>query len=247
MLITQGSARDEKTDRRLAAALAAVAGAINGAAFQAVGFFAANMTGNVSLLSNRLALGQLSAASFYGEIVAIFVVGAATSTLLMSAGYRRGSRIIFALTVLVEGILMGVLGTAEVLMPGERSMAALVLGSSFLMGWQNAVVTRISEARVRTTHVSGMITDIGIEIALGLEGAIGRIVPDDRNTNIAKLRLHLWTVGAFLAGGSIGVMLFQRIHGYLYVLTAVALVGLSLAELRRARRLMSSEATPRAS
>jgi uncharacterized membrane protein YoaK (UPF0700 family) len=33
----------------------------------------------------------------------------------------------------------------------------------FLMGLQNAVVTRISNARVRTTHVSGTATDIGIE------------------------------------------------------------------------------------
>jgi uncharacterized membrane protein YoaK (UPF0700 family) len=236
MLITQGSARNEQTDRRLAAALAAVAGAVNGAAFQAVGFFAANMTGNVSLLSNRLALGQFSAASFYGEIIAIFVFGAATSTLLMNVGYRRDSHTIFALTVLLEGVFMSLLGFAGVLMPGERSLAALVLGSSFLMGWQNAVVTRISGARVRTTHVSGMITDIGIEIALGIEGAMGRIVPDDSATNAAKLRLHVWTVGAFLLGGTIGVLLFQRIHAYLYFLAAFSLIAMSLAALHRARR-----------
>jgi uncharacterized membrane protein YoaK (UPF0700 family) len=236
MLITQGTARDVQTDQRLAAALAAVAGAVNGAAFQAVGFFAANMTGNISLLSNRLALGQLSAASFYGAIVVLFVLGASASTLLMNAGYRRDSRAIFALTILVEGGLMSLLGVAEIVVPGERSTAALVLGSSFLMGWQNAVVTRISGARVRTTHVSGMITDIGIEITLGIECAMGRIVPEDGATNAAKLKLHLWTVGAFLLGGTIGVMIFERIHGYLYVLTAFALIAMSVTAMRRARR-----------
>jgi uncharacterized membrane protein YoaK (UPF0700 family) len=46
----------------------------------------------------------------------------------------------------------------------------LILGLSFLMGIQNAVVPRISDARVRTTHVSGMSTDIGIEFCRGRRG-----------------------------------------------------------------------------
>ena len=47
MLTREGSNRNELIDRRLAAYLAAVAGALNAAAFSAVGFFSANMTGNV--------------------------------------------------------------------------------------------------------------------------------------------------------------------------------------------------------
>ncbi|WP_200847882.1 DUF1275 family protein [Rhizobium sp. 18055] len=57
MLIRQGADRDELADR-LATSLAAVAGALNAAAFYAVGFFSANMTGNVSLLSDHVAIGD---------------------------------------------------------------------------------------------------------------------------------------------------------------------------------------------
>jgi hypothetical protein len=37
-------------------------------------------------MHDRLALGQVSAAGFYGEVIAIFVFGAATSTFLVNAG-----------------------------------------------------------------------------------------------------------------------------------------------------------------
>ena len=39
---------------------------------------------------------------------------------------------------------------------------------------QNAVVTHISDARVRTTHVSGMATDIGIELGTAFDILRGR-------------------------------------------------------------------------
>ncbi|MGO8462711.1 DUF1275 family protein, partial [Rhizobium ruizarguesonis] len=50
----------------------------------------------------------------------------------------------------------------------------LVPGLAFLMGLQNAVVKRISDARVRTTHVSGMATDLGIELGIAFDILCGR-------------------------------------------------------------------------
>lgn len=49
MLISTDAARTFNTDSRLACTLAAVAGALNTAAFESVGFFSANMTGNILL------------------------------------------------------------------------------------------------------------------------------------------------------------------------------------------------------
>src|SRR3546814_10645675 len=77
MLIRQGAARSSSNDRRLACTLAAAAGALNTAAFQAVGFFSANMTGNVSSLSDHAALGQWLIGAFYLTIVLAFIGGAA--------------------------------------------------------------------------------------------------------------------------------------------------------------------------
>src|SRR3546814_17995231 len=89
MLIRQGAARSSSNDRRLACTLAAAAGALNTAAFQAVGFFSANMTGNVSSLSDHAALGQWLLGAFYLTIVLALLGRAAVSQLLLSPARGR--------------------------------------------------------------------------------------------------------------------------------------------------------------
>lgn len=59
MLIREGTDRTVAIDLKLAASLALIAGALNAAGFQAAGFFSANMTGNVSSLSDYLGLANL--------------------------------------------------------------------------------------------------------------------------------------------------------------------------------------------
>ncbi|MCB7148948.1 DUF1275 domain-containing protein, partial [Stenotrophomonas maltophilia] len=90
MLISQGSARNERINLNLACSLALIAGALNAAAFYAVGFFSANMTGNVSALSDHLATARWNQALFFLAVVIIFVLGAAISSLLINSGRRRG-------------------------------------------------------------------------------------------------------------------------------------------------------------
>jgi uncharacterized membrane protein YoaK (UPF0700 family) len=229
MLVRQGSARTDSVDRRLACALAGIAGAINCTAFQAVGFFSANMTGNVSMLSNRIGLHELSPAVFYLAIIGVFVTGALLSTLLINAGLRRDTRTIYATSILIESALMASLGLVEILLPVQHRTSVLVLGSAFLMGWQNAVVTRISGARVRTTHVSGMITDIGIELAVLFDTLAGKKIPDDAAANASKL--HCATVFSFFAGGVVGVFVYQAVHGMLFLIAALLLLAMSITAL----------------
>ena len=59
MLVQQGETRSNEADRHLAWTLAGIAGALNTAGFYAVGLYSANMTGNVSALSNHLGIGDL--------------------------------------------------------------------------------------------------------------------------------------------------------------------------------------------
>lgn len=165
MLIRQGDDRDSRLDRNLAFVLAAVAGGLNAAAFHEVGFFSANMTGNVSALSSLLTLGQWGHGLGYLAIVFAFIVGAMVSTLAISAGLRRGVVTIYARVILVEAACLILLGAARVARDRATGVPGLNLGLTFLMGLQNAIVTHISRARVRTTHVSGMSTVIGTGLA----------------------------------------------------------------------------------
>ncbi len=108
-------------------------------------------------------LGSGQSALFYFSIVFAFIFGAGISTLLINTGRRRQVHGIYAYSVLTEAILLALLGGAD---PGFSRLAhtGRRAGSRISHGLQNAVVTRISDARVRTTQVSGMATDIGIEL-----------------------------------------------------------------------------------
>ena len=237
MLVREGEERGNDVDRRLACTLAAIAGALNTAAFYAVGFFSANMTGNVSSFSNNLALGNLLGGFFLLTIVAVFIIGSAVSTLLINAGRRRRISGIYAFSILLEAALLALLGCADIWLPIAHRGPVLVLGLSFLMGLQNAVVTRISNARVRTTHVSGMATDIGIELGMLIDIARGSEPKSEAASYRDRLRLHGTTVLSFFGGGIAGVLLYRAVEGAMLLATAALLLAIALNGLVGARKM----------
>ena len=208
--------------------LASVAGALNAAVFHAVGFFAANMTGNVSTLSSLIALGGWRHGLGYAAVVLTFIGGAAVSTLVIDAGLRRRIDTVYAMVVFVEAVLLTALGVIELDVAAPSGIPLMILGLSFLMGLQNAIVTHISDARVRTTHVSGMSTDIGIGLARLIAIAGGSASPETRPAVLAKLRLHMQTVGCFLLGGIAGVLLYRAVGNVTLILVAIPLLLVSI-------------------
>jgi len=231
MLLREGDQRTIEIDIRLAAVLAGIAGALNAAGFEAVGFFSANMTGNVSALSEHLGLGQFAAVKVFALLIAAFVGGAFVSGLLIEAGRKRGVLAIYAYSVTFEAGLLVALGITDILLPAVQSGPPLVVGLSFVMGLQNAATTRISNARVRTTHVSGMATDIGLSLATLASSAA------DRQAASTRLRLYFSTIASFMLGGVAGVLIYQRIGGFLLLICALVLFAIALPEARRAGRM----------
>lgn len=245
MLISQGAARNERINLNLACSLALIAGALNAAAFYAVGFFSANMTGNVSSLSDHLATRQWGLGLFFLSIVVVFILGSSVSTLLINAGRRRGIAGIYAYSILVEAILLGILGIADIWLLTTWQASTLTLGLAFLMGLQNATVTRISDARVRTTHVSGMATDIGIELGIAFDILRGKEPDSHAADNRARLKLHAWTIAAFLTGGVVGVIVYRSIGSYLLLACATLLFMIAVGGLRPRRGTIVTTASRR--
>ena len=89
MLVHEGAERNASIDRRLGCSLAAVAGAVNAAGFLAVGYYSANMTGNVSALASGLHEGHLQLVLACCGLILAFVAGAVLSALLVNAGRRH--------------------------------------------------------------------------------------------------------------------------------------------------------------
>lgn len=227
MLIRVGEDRTGKIDLFLAGLLSSISGALNAVGFLIAGSFTANMTGNISAFADHLAGGAVLVALSFLGLVAAFICGAAAAGLCIQIGERRGLRAIYALAIAGEGLIVLCLGLLLALWPGVPQML-LVIVLSFVMGLQNAVTTMISRSRVRTTHVSGMATDIGIGLAL-LAGNIGT-----RSDTLPKLGLHSLTLASFAAGGVLGALLFGALGPWLFILCAGALLLISLPEVIRA-------------
>ena len=231
MLIKVGDDRTTNIDLVLAGLLSSVAGALNAVGFLIAGSFTANMTGNISAFADNFANGSiLMSLSFVGLAVA-FVSGAGIAALAIQTGEKRHLRSIYALAITTEALILLILGTTLIASSANLHETFLVIVLSFVMGLQNAVTTMISRARVRTTHVSGMATDIGIELAA--------LVSDtkSRQNALPKLKLHSLTLASFAVGGVCGALLFQFVGSWLFVIAATVLLLIAVPEALRAHRL----------
>jgi uncharacterized membrane protein YoaK (UPF0700 family) len=233
--------RTRRTNLQLGALLAFVAGAVNAGGFLAVQRYTSHMSGIVSGMADSLVLGEVLEAAGGLCLVLSFVCGAASTSLLVNWGRRRSLHSQYALPLLLEAALLlvfGVLGASlqsmvEVLVPST----ALLL--CFLMGLQNATITKVSQAEIRTTHMTGVITDLGIEL--------GRLLYWNRSeeanarhrvlANRGKLAVHLTIVGLFFVGGVVGAIAFKHVgYSATVPLAAVLLTLASPPLLRDLRR-----------
>lgn len=230
MLIKVGNARTANIDLVLAGLLSSIAGALNAVGFLIAGSFTANMTGNISAFADHLANGAIPIALSFLGLVAAFIWGAAIAALAIQAGERRQLRSVYALAIAAEAIILLLVGTALTKSSATEHETLLVIVLSFVMGLQNAVTTMISQARVRTTHVSGMATDIGIELAALVGG------DKSRREATPKLWLHSLTLACFAVGGLCGALLFQLVGSWLFMITATLLLLIAVPEALRAHR-----------
>jgi uncharacterized membrane protein YoaK (UPF0700 family) len=96
----------------------------------------------------------------------------------------------------------------------------------FIMGLQNAVITKISHAEIRTTHMTGIVTDIGIELGkLAYWNADGGKARPKVLANRARLRVLSLLLLSFFVGGVAGALGFKRI-GYLSTVPLAAILCL---------------------
>lgn len=228
MLIKVGDARTHGIDLFLAGLISSIAGALNAVGFLLAGSFTANMTGNVSAFADHLAQGQILFALSFAGLVMAFVCGAGMAALAIQAGERRGLRAVYALMIIAEAIIL--FAVAIALIRNESQQMLLVTVLSFVMGLQNAVTTMISRARVRTTHVSGMATDLGIELA-AMTGDTAT-----RQEALPKLKLHALTLACFAGGGIAGAILFGLVGHWLFVIAAAVLLFVAAPDAFRANR-----------
>jgi uncharacterized membrane protein YoaK (UPF0700 family) len=229
--------RTDEANRRLGRSLAFVAGAANAGGFLAVGQYTSHMSGIVSSLADNLALGSIDLFASGLASLASFIFGAAVSTILINWGRRRALRSQYALPLLLEAALLLCFGFLGSNLELHRILfvPATVALLCFVMGLQNAMITKISKAEIRTTHMTGLVTDMGIELGRlfywngprdGLMRHAG-FVRCDRQ----RLALLASLLGSFLFGGVAGALGFKYVGFSSTVPLATMLAALAAVPL----------------
>ncbi len=227
--------RTRRRNRQLGGVLAFVAGAINAGGFLAVQRYTSHMTGVVSGIADDLVLGQFALAMAGVSALLAFVTGAAVTAVLINWARRRELQGEFALSLMLEAVLLLVFGLlgANLELFVDVFLPSTVLLLCFIMGLQNAIVTKISQAEIRTTHMTGIVTDLGIEIGRlfywnrSREGNDRHFVRANRD----KLAIHATILGLFFIGGLIGALAFKRVGFSATVPIAALLMALAAPPL----------------
>jgi len=222
-----GHERTPGANRHLGVALAFVAGAINAGGFLAVREYTSHMTGIVSSAADNLVLGETTLVlAAFGALLS-FLLGAACTAIMVNYIRRRGMHSGYALPLLLEAILLlvfGILG-ARLAQIDALYVPLTVMLLCFMMGLQNAVITKVSHAEIRTTHMTGIVTDIGIELGkMAYWNADSKIRQPKVAANIGRLLLMLALLAAFLVGGVLGALGFKYL-GYLSTVPLAAGLG----------------------
>jgi uncharacterized membrane protein YoaK (UPF0700 family) len=240
--------RTNLRNRRLGCALAFVAGATNAGGFLAVGQYTSHMSGLVSSIADNAVLGQMTLVLSAASAVAAFLLGAATSAILINWGRHRGASSIYATPLLLEASLLLAFGTFSSQLVAHRllDIPLVVAMLCYVMGLQNAMITKISKAEIRTTHVTGLVTDIGIELGKGLYWNRGIHMHDARYVRANRARLILLSslLGMFVLGGIAGAFGFSRVGFFATIPLASVLLLLAFVPIaddigaaqRRSRR-----------
>lgn len=183
-----------------------------------------HMTGLTSRLSQGIAEGQLTDISTVAMIMASFVTGATISGLLIDdTALQWGRR--YGLALCLEALFLAL---AAVLVRYQLTLGFCL--ASLACGLQNAMASSFSGSVIRTTHVSGMFTDVGISLGHWMRRA---------PVNRLRMRICVSTITGFAMGGVASAMLFRTLGtDTLFFAAGIALLlAIVYHELRTRRRV----------
>jgi uncharacterized membrane protein YoaK (UPF0700 family) len=226
----EGPARNTKTNMILASHLAAVAGFVNSGGFVMIGSYTSHVTGSVGRMSDDLARGNVPAAISALSLVLAFFAGAVLSSLLLERSDHSRPTARYAAALAIEaGVLLGfvfIAGLSRTTHPRLLDAQAALL--CVAMGMQNGLVTRLSGAVVRTTHLTGIVTDLGIETARWYRWYQAQLLPARASRHlperppVGRISLLVAIVVSFVLGAAVGGTLTLRASRWAMCLPAAA-------------------------
>lgn len=181
----------------VAGMMAAMAGYINSLMLIEFGLPVSQMTGIASHLSDSGFHFEWSAFGLSAALLLSFIFGAFLSALIIGhSQYKEDRRYGYAL------LLNTLILILAAVMASFVNLLALIF-AALACGLQNAMVASYKGLQIRTTHVTGITTDIGVSLANRLR---------NRTQFTWQTGLLFTLLFSFILGGLLGILAFQWFH-----------------------------------
>jgi uncharacterized membrane protein YoaK (UPF0700 family) len=232
---------------RLAISLAWVAGYVNLVALVTCGTMVSHLTGHGTMLGRELVDLSWWPAALTAVLFAAFFGGAFLSGFAVELGRQRNWASLYVLPAAIELVLLAVFAVGVRLHdPSAVEHGAalwwMTVVATTAMGVQNATITRISSGVVRTTHLTGIVTDLGHESAQlavvrwmfgrGATGARTSGSRDGRGPSYQRLVLLASILGAFVLGGVSAAIVYREAPQWSMLAPIALLAWIILADIR---------------
>jgi uncharacterized membrane protein YoaK (UPF0700 family) len=225
----RGEARTLGHNLRVASLLSFVAGLVNIAGFLSVQRLTTNVTGHFAFFIDEFFKLNLLQGFIFFLYIFFFFLGSFTSSFIIELIYKKKQTYNYVIPVLLEGSILLVVAVFGVFLTNQYPdvLAFLLL---FAMGLQNSLVTSISNSIVRTTHLTGLFTDLGIELS-----QLYFYTHQEQKTKLkASIKLRLTIISFFFIGGIVGGIFYSSIQLHiLFIAGAVLFVGAALDRLKQ--------------
>ncbi len=207
MFTHHGTLRTHVHNLKIATLLSFVAGFVNVTGFVSFQQLTTNVTGHFAFFVDDVYQLKFYHSIIFFVFVISFFLGAFVSNILVELIHKKSEKHKFIAPVILEiSILLLVAFFGVQLMQSLPNI--LAIGLLFAMGIQNALVTKISNAVVRTTHLTGLFTDLGIETSQ----LFFRQSQEKRNKLKINIRLRIRIISFFFIGGILAGILFKHIQ-----------------------------------
>ena len=216
----QGKTRTLSHNLQIASVLSFVAGIVNVAGFFAVQRLTTNVTGHFAFFVDEIFKLNFWEGFVYFLYIFFFFLGSFFSNLLIEIISRKDDHYIYVVPASIECLILFVIGLwgQDLINKSPNTIAFSLL---FAMGLQNSLVTTISSASVRTTHLTGLFTDLGIEISQ----LFFYKAKDEKNKLISSIKLRFTIISFFFAGGIIGGVFYSKVGLQTLIFAAAALAS----------------------
>jgi len=224
----KGKARTLKHNLRIATLLSFVAGIVNVVGFLAVQRLTTNVTGHFAFFVDEIFKLNFWQGFVYFLYIFFFFLGSFVSNLIVEIISKTNDRLIYIIPTIIESIILFLLAVfGQFLISQNPNFLACSL--LFAMGLQNSLVTTISNSTVRTTHLTGLFTDLGIE----LSQLFFYKQKDQKDKLYSSIKLRLAIITFFFIGGLLGGILYSTLKLYvLSIAAAVLIIGIIYDDLK---------------